>query len=109
MLDTLPMYSYVTLTFTVSINIANGRGYKYKFTNFYFDRIAPGGIPNVPVEAMIHPARKQYDVLIGSGSLGGYQSTLNKLLAPIDGIMQNRVASFNRSMTRNTSGDKNTW
>lgn len=107
-LDTLPMYGYANLTFTVSIKVENG-GYKYKFTNFYFDRVAPGGIPNVPVEAMIHPARKQYNILIGSGSLGGYQSALNKLLAPMDGILQNRVASFNHSMTRDTSGDKNTW
>jgi hypothetical protein len=108
-LDTLSQYAYVTLTFTVSIKIANGSGYKYKFTNLYFDRVAVGGIPNVPVEAMIHPTRKQYDILVGSGSIGGYQSALNKLLAPIDGLMQRQVASLNHSMTRDTSGDKNTW
>ena len=108
-LDTLPQYVYATLTFTVSIKIANGRGYKYKFTNLYIDRVAPGGVSNIPVEFIIHPTRKQYDILIGSGSLGGYQSALNKILAPIDGIMQKQVASLNHSMTRDISGDKNTW
>lgn len=107
-LDTLPSYAYATLAFTISIKVENG-GYKYKFTNLYLDRVAPGGIPNVPVETMIHATRKQYNLFIGSGSLGGYQGALNKLLAPIDGIMQGLVASFNRSMTRDTSGDKNTW
>jgi hypothetical protein len=107
-LDTLPQYAHATLTFTVSIKVENG-GYKYKFTNIYFDHAVAGGIPNVPVEAMIHPTRKQYNILLGGGSLGGYQSALNKLLAPIDEIIQNQVASFNHSMTRDTSGDKNTW
>jgi Domain of unknown function (DUF4468) with TBP-like fold len=107
-LDTVSQYGYATLTFTVLIKVGNG-SYKYKFTNFYIDRVAPGGFPNVPVEPMIHATRKQYNSFIGSGSMGGYQSALNKLLAPIDGIMQNQAASFNHSMMRDTSGDKNTW
>jgi hypothetical protein len=108
MLDTLPQYAFATLTFTVSIKIENG-GYKYKFTNLYFDHVGAPGIPNVPVESMIHPTRKQYDIIVASPSIGGYQSTLNKLLAPIDGLMQIQIASLNHSMTRDTSGDKNTW
>jgi hypothetical protein len=108
-LDTLPSYAYATLTFTVSIKIKNGRGYKYKFTNFYFDHVAVGGIPNVPVEPMMHATRKQYDTFVGSPSIGGYQSLLDKILAPIDGLMQIQIASLNHSMTRDTSGDKNTW
>jgi Domain of unknown function (DUF4468) with TBP-like fold len=107
-LDTLPQYAYATLTFTVSIKVENG-GYKYKFTNLYFDHVTVGGIPNVPVESMIHPTRKQYDIIVASPSIGGYQSVLNKYLAPIDGLMQIQVASFNHSMTRDMSGDKNTW
>jgi hypothetical protein len=108
--DTLPQYAFVTLTFTVSIKVENG-GYKYKFTNLYFDHVGAGGsgIPNVPVESMIQPTRKQYDIIVAGPSIGGYQSALNKLLAPIDGLMQIQVASFNHSMTRDTSGDKNTW
>jgi Domain of unknown function (DUF4468) with TBP-like fold len=107
-LEPLAQYTFVTLTYTLTVKIENG-GFKYKFSNLYIDRVAPGGLPNVPVEMMIHPIRKQYNVIIGSGSLGGYQNTLNKFLAPIDALMQSQVASFRHSMTRDTSGDKNTW
>jgi Domain of unknown function (DUF4468) with TBP-like fold len=107
-LDMISTYSYVTLTYTLSIKIENG-GYKYKFTNLYIDRITPGGLPNIPVEMMFHATRKQYNSIIGSGSLGGYQNTLNKYLEPIDALMQIQAASFNHSMTKDTSGDKNAW
>jgi len=107
-LEPLSQYTYATLTYTLLIKIENG-GFKYKFTNLYIDRVAPGGFPNVPVEMMMHATRKQYDTIIGGGSLGGYQSVLNRFLAPIDAIMQSQVASFRHSMTTDTGGDKNTW
>lgn len=83
-------------------------GYKYKFTNIYFDRIGTG-IPVVHVEDLMYATKKQYVIWAGLGYMGGATKLVDALLKPMDGYLRQMEASLNNSMTRDTSGDKNTW
>jgi uncharacterized protein with TBP-like fold DUF4468 len=87
----------LNLSYTLTAFMQDG-GYRYTFTNIYYDRIG-AGIPIVRCEDLMHATRKQLGIW-GAGSLEGLQKLINSFLAPLDDCMRQTEGSLTKSLTR---------